>query len=61
MMYKPYDEKMVIIKSTSDPHLWYTPYVGMTWEVIGEEEDVYWAKDPAGYKNIIYKEDCELV
>lgn len=61
MMYKSYEERLVLIKRCSDPHLWYAPYVGMYWEVIGEEEDIYWAKEPAGYKNILYREDVELM
>lgn len=59
--YKTGDERLVKITGSKDLLLWYQPYVGMTWEIIGEEDDFYWAREPAGYKNIIYKEDCELV
>ena len=38
--------------------LWYSGMVGQTIDLVREEADVWLAREPAGYLNIIYKSDA---
>ncbi len=47
----------VEIKQCSDPHMWYSDRVGQTIPVVKVDRDGLWAREPAGYINIIRFED----
>lgn len=49
------------ITSCRDRHLWYHPYIGDLFLLIKEEEDLYWTRQPEGFKNIVYKTDAERI
>lgn len=53
-------EFYVKIISASDPHFWYAKYVGDLF-LIDRQDDVYWTREPAGYRNFILKEDAQIV
>lgn len=50
---------MVYLKiiKCSEPHMWYANKVGMTLPLV-REDDYYWAREDAGYINIILKKDA---
>lgn len=52
---------LIRIVRCSDALMWYRDKVGTTVEAIGEEADMYWARDDGGYKNIVWKKDCEII
>lgn len=54
-------EFYVKIISASDQHFWYAKYVGDLFLIDRQEDDIYWTREPAGYRNFILKEDAELV
>lgn len=56
---KVIDEPMVLIQRCSDPHMWYADRVGRTVCVERIDRDGLWAREPAGYINIIKFEDVE--
>lgn len=54
--------KAIRIIKCSDPSLlWYRDKVGDIVEYIREEVDVFWSREPAGYTNIIFRSDAEIV
>ncbi len=53
-------EFYVKIISASDPHFWYAKYVGDLF-LIDREDEYFWTREPAGYRNFILKEDAEVV
>lgn len=53
-------EFYVRIISASDPHFWYAKYVGDLF-LVDREDEYFWAREPAGYRNFILKEDAEVV
>lgn len=53
--------KKIQIISASLPILWYAALCGETFELLGEDEDAYWTKEPSGHKNIVFKYDALLV
>lgn len=53
-------EFYVKIISASDQHFWYAKYVGDLF-LIDREDEYFWTREPAGYRNFILKEDAEVV
>lgn len=53
-------EFYVKVISADDPHFWYAQYIGDLF-LIDREDDVYWTREPAGYRNFILKEDALVI
>lgn len=53
--------KMIKIEQCRDPMLWYSKLVGNLVPYVGEVDDIYWSREPAGYKNLVYKTDACIV
>lgn len=53
-------EFYVKIISASDQHFWYAKYVGDLF-LVDREDEYFWTREPAGYRNFILKEDAEVV
>ena len=49
----------VKIISCSDALFWYNQHIGEIFDVIKTEEDIYWVREPSGYKNFILRKDAE--
>lgn len=49
------------ITSAKNSSLWYASKIGEVVEIEKETYDFYWAREDAGYINIIYKDDVEFV
>lgn len=52
--------KAKVIKA-KDSFLWYAHKVGQVIEIERETYDFYWAREDAGYINIVHKEDIEFI
>lgn len=50
----------VKIISCSDALFWYNQYIDEIFDVIKTEEDIYWVREPSGYKNFILRKDAEV-
>ena len=53
--------KYLFIKSCTDPLLWYVEKIGQCVPFLYEDEEYYWSREPAGYKNIVLKKDAQIV
>ena len=53
--------KKLLIKKCSDPHLWYADLVGQEVELLREDCDGYWSREPAGYTNIVRRDDAQVI
>lgn len=53
--------KLIKIVNCSDSRMWYKNLIGQFAVYLGEYEDEYLSKEPAGYTNIIFKNDAELI
>lgn len=53
--------KVIYIKKCSDAMMWYADKVGRTVPFIREESDCYLSREPAGYTNIVKKDDADIV
>ena len=53
--------QVIKIEFCSDQLFWYNSHVGEFFEVLKTEEDVYWVREPSGYKNIVLKKDATIV
>ncbi|WP_170941722.1 hypothetical protein [Cellvibrio mixtus] len=51
----------LFIHKCSDPQLWYADLVGHEVELLREDSDGYWSREPAGYTNIVRREDAEVI
>jgi hypothetical protein len=49
------------ITRCSDSLMWYRDFVGKIFDFVGEDEDIYWTREPEGYKNIVLKTDAEII
>ncbi len=49
-----------VIKA-SNPSYWYADNVGDTFPILREVQEGYMTREPAGYLNIIYKQDAEVI
>lgn len=53
--------KKLLIKKCSDPQLWYAELVGQKVELLREDSEGYWSREPAGYLNVVRREDAEVI
>lgn len=53
--------KAIKIINCSDSLLWYAKLIGRTVEFIKEVDEGYLSREPAGYTNIVRREDAEVV
>jgi hypothetical protein len=53
--------KKLLIKKCSDPQLWYAKLVGQTVELLREDSEGYWSREPAGYTNIVRRKDARVI
>lgn len=53
--------EVLLIKKCSDSMLWYAGLVGEHVPFIRRERDCYISREPAGYTNIVWLEDAEVV
>ena len=57
--------KTLLITGCSDGMMWYAKRIGQMAEMLGEGTDTkgsfYWSREPGGYKNIILKQDAQIV
>lgn len=56
--------KALKIKDCSDSMMWYRDMIGKTVELAKHpdaDQDVYWSREPAGYLNIVKKQDAEII
>ena len=53
--------KALRILKCSDDDLWYQFLVGTVVTYLGEDEDVYWSDHPSWHRDIVHKEDAELL
>lgn len=53
--------KKLLIKKCSDPQLWYAELVGQKVELLREDSEGYWSREPARYINVVRREDAEVV
>ena len=51
----------LLIKKCSDSMLWYRDLVGQTVPMIKEVDEGYLSREPAGYTNIVRREDAEVI
>ncbi len=58
-------KKMLKVNQCSDSLLWYRSKVGQLIPYLGEDEDrrgpIFWSREDAGYKNIVFQSDAEIV
>ena len=56
---------MLKVNQCSDSLLWYNKKVGQLIPYLGEDEDrrgpIFWSREDAGYKNIVFQCDAEIV
>lgn len=52
-------DPLVRIQRCTDPHMWYAGLVGREVPIVRVDEDGLWAREPAGYINIIHFEAVE--
>ena len=45
----------------SDSQLWYANLVGQCVELLWEDTDGYWSREPAGYTNLVRREDAQVM
>lgn len=57
--------KMLKIIGCNDHMLWYADLVGQRVPYLGIDTDprgpIYWSREPAGYKNLVFCQDAVLV
>lgn len=53
--------KAIRITQCSDSLMWYRNKVGHLVEFLREDDQYYWSREPAGYSNIVKKQDAEIV
>lgn len=53
--------KKLLITNCSDPMLWYKDLVHQQVAFIREDKDYYWSREPAGYTNIVLKNDASVI
>lgn len=51
----------LLITSCSDSRMWYAGLVGQRVPLLRIEPDCYLSREPAGYTNMVYKTDAEIV
>lgn len=53
--------KALRLLNCSDPMMWYRDKVGDVVAFVREYDDCYMSREPAGYLNIVKKQDAEIV
>lgn len=53
--------KQLLIKKCSDPQLWYAGLVGQQVPLVREIPEGYLSREPAGFTNIVRREDAEVI
>lgn len=53
--------KALRIKQCSDSMMWYRNQIGATVPLLACEDDIYWSREVAGYRNIVLIEDADVV
>lgn len=53
--------KKIKITSCDDAMMWYSDKVGETVPYLGEEGDIYWSREDAGFKNRVNKEHGKII
>lgn len=53
--------KALKLINCSDAMMWYRDKVGETVSFVREYDDCYMSREPAGYLNIVKKQDAELI
>lgn len=53
--------KKLRIENCSDPQLWYADLVGQKVELLCEDSEGYWSREPSGYTNIVRREDAQVI
>ena len=48
----------ITIMGCRDPLMWYADHIGEAFEVIRFDQENYWVREPAGYLNIVKREDA---
>lgn len=56
----PYGIKLKILRCREELS-WYKDKIGHIVEMAGMDEKYYWTKDDSGAKNVIWKQDAEIV
>lgn len=51
----------LLIKKCSDPQLWYANLVGQKVVLLREDSEGYWSREPAGYTNIVRRDDAQVI
>ena len=52
------------IINCNDPMMWYSNLIGQTVTLArhpDSDREVYWSREQAGYLNIVYKKDAEVI
>ena len=50
--------KRILIVMCTDPMMWYANYVGHEFALLSEDIDIFWSREPTGFKNIVRKKDA---
>lgn len=53
--------KALLIKSCSDPMLWYADKIGQCVPFLGVWREAYKSREPKGYINIVNFQDAEII
>lgn len=53
--------KALLITHCSDSHMWYADHLGKIVPLINTYADEYLSREPAGYTNIVRKQDATIV
>lgn len=53
--------KVLLITDCSDCLMWYREKVGQQVVFLREDKDYYWSREPAGYTNIVHKQDATIM
>ena len=55
----------LLITGCSDGMMWYAKRIGDVVDMLGEGMDTkgqfYWSREPGGYKNIVLKQDAQVI
>ncbi|WP_439861617.1 hypothetical protein [Pseudomonas sp. MBLB4136] len=51
----------LLITGCRDPLMWYADLVGQRVPLVRIEADCYLSREPAGWTNMVYKTDAEIV
>jgi hypothetical protein len=53
--------KKIRIIDCRDPMMWYLDHIGREFIILEEDDLSYMVRDVQGYRNIVYKDDAELL